>query len=232
MSKLFTSIIVSFSLFSTMLFADIQQNQIVSTATGIIKVFNQDYNGTNKHYKLPKRFKRDRIKAVAIIPDLVKTGVITTVQKGEGIFCIKDDNGVWSDPLFIQIKGIGIGAQAGYLSNDAVLLFDNRRSYSGIFTDSKTIDIGGDASIIGGASSHHMTDLPELGANILAVGRSDGVFMGMSINKSSIKVNDQNNIDYYGRLFLDRDILSGSPRDSKYTKELKKTLEKTFNTKK
>ncbi|PID47258.1 MAG: hypothetical protein CR967_04985 [Proteobacteria bacterium] len=231
MYKFFASLFSCFFIFSTTTFADILQNQIVTTSIGILKVFDQDYNGTNKEFKLPKRFSKDKIKAVAIIPDLAKGGFLVSAQKGDGIFCIKDENGDWSDPLFIEFKGIGLGIQGGYLSNDAVLLFENTRSYSGIFSQSKTIDIGGDASIIGGASSHHMTDIPELGANILAIGRSDGIFLGMSLNNSLIKVHDQNNIDYYGRLFLDQDIINGSPKDSKYTKQLKLTLRQVFNKK-
>ncbi len=228
MSKLITSTFVGICMLASSVFADAIQNQIVSTSIGILKVFNQDYNGKNKDFQLPKRFSRDRIKAVAIIPDLVKTGLFATVQKGEGIFMVKDEQGAWSDPLFIELKGIGIGFQGGYLSNDAVLLFENRRSYSSIFNDSKTISIGGDGSVIGGVSHHEITDLPELGANILSLGRSDGVFIGMSINNSKISVHDQNNIDYYGRLYLDRDIVNGSPRDSKYTKRLKRVLTQIF----
>lgn len=229
MKRIFLSTLTAFGLFASSLVADVIQNQIVSTSTLILKVFNQDYNGTSSKHKLPKRFERKNIKAVAIVPDLIKGGLIVTGQKGEGIFVVKNSDGTWSDPLFIDIKGLGIGVQAGYISNDAILLFDNHRSYTGLFEESKTIEIGGDASIGGGESRHHGTDLPRLGANVLALGRSDGIFIGMNLNSANIKVNDQNNIDYYQRMFQDRDIINGSPRDSKYTKELKKILKKTFD---
>lgn len=217
---------------TTSLFADLTQNQLVSTSTQIVKIFNQDYNGTNPYFKLPKRFKRDRIKAIAIIPDLVKTGAIATVHEGEGIFSIKNEDGTWSNPLFIQIKGAGFGVQIGYQSSDIILLFDNTRSYTGLFDGTDTIDIGGDASILGGASSSNMTDTPKIAANVLAIGRSNGVFLGVSLDESRLSVEDQNNIDYYGRMYRYEDIVNGSAKASKYTKELQKALKATFTPKK
>ncbi len=210
-------------------FAEMKQKQMVSTSAQILKVFNQDYSGSKDSRTLPKRFKRDRIKAVAIIPDLVKVGAVATALGGEGLFCIKNPDGTWSDPLFIQIRGIGLGAQAGYISHDAVLLFDNTRSYSGLFDGEHTISIGSDASLLGGRSYNNKTDVTELGANILALGRSDGIFVGLSFEDAKISTHDQNNIDYYGRIYRYEDILNGSPRDTKYTKMLKDALRNTFN---
>ncbi len=228
MKKFFLTILTALGLMSSSLLADIPQNQIISTSMTVLKVFNQDYNGTDKEHILPKLFKRQNVKAVAIIPDLVKAGVIVTGQKGEGIFCVRNEDGSWSDPIFVDYKGLGIGTQAGYISNDAVLLFANRRSYTGLFTRSATLEVGGNVSIGGGESKHNLTDLPRLGADILAVGRSDGVFMGMDISSARITVNDQNNIDYYQRMYQNKDILAGSPRDSKLTKDLKRVLTEVF----
>lgn len=216
----------------TSLFADLIQNQLVSTSTQIIKIFNQDYNGSNSNFKLPKRFYKDRIKAVAIIPDLIKTGLIATLHEGEGIFCVKHDDGTWGNPLFIKIKGLGIGAQAGYQSSDVILLFDNRRSYAGLFDGTDTIDIGADATILGGGTSSHLTDSPKIAANVLAIGRSNGVFIGASLDGSRISVSEQNNIDYYDRLYKYEDIISNSSKVSKYTKALKEALDTTFTPKK
>ncbi len=215
--------------FASNAFADFKQNQMVTTATQIVKIFNQDYNGSNKNYKLPKRFKRDRIKAIAIIPDLVKTGFLATYLEGEGIFCIKNADGSWSDPLFVKISGLGVGPQAGYVSSDTILLFDNTRSYSGLLNGTETLDLGADASILGGGTKRHMTDGPNIAANILALGRSNGVFLGISLDGARLQVEDQNNIDYYNRIYRHEDILNGSPRDKKQTRMLKQALTTTFN---
>ncbi len=225
-------IIPSFLFFAlaSSLFADFKQNQMVSTSTQIVKIFNQDYDGsTSNLHKLPKRFQRDRIKAIAIIPDLVKTGVIATVLEGEGIFCIKNADGTWSDPLFVKIRGFGAGIQAGYISSDAILLFDNTRSYAGLVDGTDTINIGADASILGGGTRRHMTDTPEIAANIYVLGRSNGVFLGFSMDSTRISVEDQNNIDYYRRIYKHEDILNGSPKDSKYTKKLHAVLKEAFS---
>ncbi len=213
---------------ATSSFADLKQDQMVSTSVQILKIFNQDYNGSNPHFKLPKRFTRDRIKAIAIIPDLVKSGLLASGLEGEGIFCLRNNDGSWSDPLFIKIKGFGLGVQAGYQSSDAILLFDNTRSYTGLFDGTDTISIGADAAIAGGKGKRYNTDAPKIAANILGLGRSNGFFMGVSVENSRISIADQNNIDYYRRIYLTKDIINGSPRDSKLTKTLKRTLAHTF----
>ncbi len=228
MKRVFLTTLTALGLMSTGLFADLQQNQIVSTSAMVLKVFDKDYDGSNPKRILPKRFDRKNIKAVMIIPDLIKAGFVVSGQKGDGVFCIKNDDGSWSDPLFVTYTGVGFGVQAGYMSNDAVLLFENRRSYSALFVGDRTLEIGGNVSFVGGESKHNSTDLPKLGANIFLAGRSDGVFMGMDISSARLKVNDENNIDYYDRMYRDIDIVAGSPRDSKYTKELKRALKATF----
>ncbi len=229
MNKVFVSVLASVCIMTSSLFADMVQNQIVSTSAYIMKAFAQDYNKTKYSEILPKRFAKKNIKAIIIIPDMIKTGLIATVQVGSGVFCMRDDEGEWQDPLFVTIKGAGIGLQGGYLSNDAVILFSNRRSYSALFSEDKTLGYGVDGSIIGGRSKSKMTDLPALGADMLALGRSDGIFGGISLGSSLIKVDDQNNIDYYNRMYQDVDIANGSPKDSKHTKKLKKILTEIFN---
>ncbi len=229
MKRVFLSTLTALGLMTTGLLADLKQDQIVSTSTFILKVFNKDYDGTRPDYTLPKRFERKNINAVMIIPDLVKAGLVVTGQKGDGIFCIRNSDGSWSDPLFVTYTGFGVGVQAGYISNDAVMLFQNRRSYSALFEGDRTLEIGGNASINGGESRHHASDLPQLAANIFAVGRSDGVFLGMDISSARLKINDENNIDYYHRMYEDRDIVNGSPKDSRYTRELKRVLRATFD---
>ncbi len=215
-------------LFANLAQADLVQDQVVNTSVKILEVFDYDFFKKTNHAKLPKHFKKHQIKAIAIFPDLIKTGLVASVQVGKGILCVRDDEGKWQDPLFVDIKGLGFGLQGGYLSNDAVFLFSNHRSYSGIFKGSLTFGIGGDASIGGGKSSHNLTDIPQLGADILALGRSDGVFLGLSLESTQIRINDQDNIDYYDRMYKYEDIINGSPKDSKYTKKLKKRLYETF----
>ncbi len=224
------AIIPFFLVFSlaTNLFADMQQKQMVSTSVQILKIFNQDYNAKEPKFKLPKRFSKDRIKAIVIIPDLVRAGVIATVLDGEGIFSLKKDDGTWSSPIFVKVKGAGLGAQGGYASNDAILLFDNTRSYSGLFDGTDTINVGADATLLGGLSKRHLTDTPKIAANVLVVGRSNGVFLGMSLESARISINDENNIDYYQRIYKYEDIVAGSPRANKQTKMLQEVLKNTF----
>lgn len=204
-------------------FADINQNHKIMTSIKIAETFSYDENLT-----IPKSFKHG-IKAVAIIPDTIKTGFLVAYQEGTGIFSIKNNDGKWSSPLFVNFRGLGIGAQIGYQSGDLVFLFRNHRSYSGLFSGTHTIDFGGDVSVAGGGySKSFLTDLPEISADVVALGRSNGYFAGISIDGSKLKISDQDTIDYYQRLYRAEDIIKNSPKMTPLTQKLLNILEATF----
>lgn len=221
--KFFAPFLAFILLLPQLLLADIEQDQTVHTTTKIAEIFAHDKNLT-----IPKSFKQG-IKAVAIIPNLIKAGFLATYQEGVGIFCVKLDSGEWSPPIFVRFRGLGAGVQVGYESGDMVFLFRNKRSYSGLFNGADTIDFGGDMSIGGkGYSKSFLTDLPQISADVVALGRSNGYFIGISIDGSKMSIQDQDTIDYYGRMYQIKDILSGSAKLSGLSKSLLKNLKKAF----
>ena len=126
---------------SQLAFADFTQSQKVKTALNILNDFGANNEKTNK-YNLKD------ITGIAIIPSMVKSSFILSKHDGKGIFVAKNDDNEWSSPIFIDYKGVGFGAQAGYKSMDVVLLFKTSRSWAGLVDGKGTIDLSVDAAFM------------------------------------------------------------------------------------
>ncbi|WP_169975024.1 MULTISPECIES: lipid-binding SYLF domain-containing protein [unclassified Campylobacter] len=217
MNKIFKLMLCILTL-STFALADFTQSQKVKTSLNILNDF-----GVSKN----KKFKG--ITGIAIIPSMVKSGFIISGHDGKGIFVARNDDNEWSAPIFVDYKGVGFGAQAGYKSVDLILLFKSSRSWAGLVDGKGSIDITADAVILGaGEKSGVSTDLPEISAWVLERGKAKGVFLGVSINTSMMVVNNQDTNDYYERIYDIADIYHNSPKDSRYTQKLKEVLNKYF----
>lgn len=207
---------------ATGLFAEITQNQMVDTSIGIIKALKADKTA-NLDFKYLKN-----AKAIAVIPNTTKSAFLLSAHVGKGIFSMKTRDGSWSPPVFINFKGFGAGLQAGYSSTDLILFFMTNKSFDGIFDGKCTIDTTADVSLGKGYKSAVLTDVPELSSHVIAFGKSSGLFMGASLENSTINIDDRNTNDYYERLYKYEDILNGSPKESVHTADLKAYLAENF----
>ncbi|QKF64834.1 lipid-binding SYLF domain-containing protein [Campylobacter corcagiensis] len=199
--------------------ADVTQNERVYAAANVVKSFGCDTNRTfqDKYLK--------HAKAVAILTDVTRTGVIASVQSGDGVFITRDFNGNWTSPLMIKYRGFGVGFQAGVESRDVIVLFQTSKSYRDIFEGMDTLEANAGASAFdGGYATGAMTDLPEVSAWMINHGEVTGLYVGATIDFGRLTIDNQATNDYYERIYDYEDILNGSPRDSKYTKMLKNSL--------
>ena len=223
MKKLLFLAIASVLLMGTNASADATQDQRIATAIDVIKQLkiDPDLNISPKILQSAK--------AVAIIPNTVKSGFIFAGHEGKGLFSMKHEDGSWSNPVFINFKGMSAGFQAGYQSTDLILVFRTTRSYQGFFDGKDMIEFTGDMSVVRGYKGAGMTDLPELSAEVFALGRSTGLFMGVSLEGSRISIDDQGNIDYLGRIFAKTsDLLSATPKDTRLTEAFHTALTNHF----
>jgi lipid-binding SYLF domain-containing protein len=146
---------------------------------------------------------------IAIIPDVIRAGLIIGGRHGKGVLLVRTEAGGWSDPAFIDIKGGSIGWQAGVQSADVVLVFRTPRSIEDINEGKFTL--GADAGIAAGPvgrTAEASTD-SELKAEILSYSRSRGLFVGLTLQGSSIQNDRKANRNFYGRDISPKDILAG-----------------------
>jgi lipid-binding SYLF domain-containing protein len=135
---------------------------------------------------------------LAIIPDVIKAGLVIGGRHGKGVLLVRTKGGVWSDPSFIDIKGGSVGWQVGVESADVILVFRTPRSIENITRGKFTL--GADAGVAAGPlgrSAEASTD-SALKAEILAYSRSRGLYAGLTLQGSSIQEDRKANRDFYG----------------------------------
>ena len=147
---------------------------------------------------------------IMIIPGVIKLGFVIGGRYGTGILLVRDDQGNWSDPVFVSIAGGSLGWQIGAESTDLILVFKTKMSVSGILKGKFTL--GADASVAAGPvgrSAEGATDVM-LKSEIYSYSRSRGLFAGISLEGAVLAVDDDADASFYGKKDLRaRDILAG-----------------------
>ncbi len=134
---------------------------------------------------------------VAVVPGMIKGGLIVGVEHGRGVVVVRDKNGAWQSPNFITITGGGIGWQAGLQSTDLVLVFRSRAGVEGLMRGKFTV--GADASVAAGPVGRQVsagTD-GQLKAEIYSYSRSRGLFAGVALDGAALQINNRANAAFY-----------------------------------
>ncbi|MEX2172981.1 MAG: lipid-binding SYLF domain-containing protein, partial [Pirellulaceae bacterium] len=135
---------------------------------------------------------------VAIVPGVIKVGLVVGGQRGRGVVIVREKEGLWRAPTFITLTGGSIGWQAGAQSTDVVLVFKTPKSVEGLLRGKFTI--GADAAAAAGPVGRRAgasTDA-QLSAEIYSYSRTRGLFAGVSLDGSVIEIDDGSNAEYYG----------------------------------
>jgi lipid-binding SYLF domain-containing protein len=146
---------------------------------------------------------------LAIIPDVIKAGLVIGGRHGKGVLLVRTKDGGWTNPSFIDLKGGSIGWQAGVESADIILVFRTPRSIENI-TEGK-FTLGADAGVAAGPlgrSAEASTD-SALKAEILAYSRSRGLYAGLTLQGSSLQEDRKANWSFYGTDVSPKDIFEG-----------------------
>ena len=146
---------------------------------------------------------------IAIIPDVIRAGLVIGGRHGKGVLLLRTKDGGWTDPSFIDIKGGSIGWQAGVQSADIILVFRTPRSVENITEGDLTLgaDIGVAAGPLG-RTAEASTD-SELKAEILSYSRSRGLYAGLTFQGSSIQEDGKANKAFYGTDISPKAIFEG-----------------------
>jgi lipid-binding SYLF domain-containing protein len=144
---------------------------------------------------------------VAIIPNLLKGGFVVGARHGKGVLLVRDEQGLWELPIFISLTGGNIGWQVGVQSTDLVLVFKTRKSVEGILNGKLTL--GADAAAAAGPVGRKAAAATDgrLRAEIYSYSRSRGLFAGVSVDGSVLRVEHDLNAAFYGPATDDQDLL-------------------------
>lgn len=147
--------------------------------------------------------------AIAVVPDVVKAGLLVGGRGGKGLISVRSADGTWSNPSFLKLGGGSVGFQAGVQSSDVILVFRSPRGVENIVNGKFTL--GGDASVAAGPvgrSAQASTD-EQLKAEIYSYSRARGLFAGVSLDGTWLRIDHKANEAVYGPNTTPRAIFEG-----------------------
>ena len=144
----------------------------------------------------------DKADCVLVFPSLLKAAFIVGGSYRRGAMSCRqgeDFRGSWGAPTMIALEGGSFGLQIGGEATEFVLLVMNERGARGILASE--VKLGADASVAAGPvgrDSSADTDAT-LRAEILSYSRARGLFVGISLEGSTIRPDNDDNRRVYGR---------------------------------
>jgi len=148
---------------------------------------------------------------VLIMPDVVKAGFVVGGRHGHGVLLVRTPTG-WSNPIFVVLTGGSFGWQAGVQSADLVLVFTTTGGVERLLRGRGKLTLGVDSSIAAGPVGRQASMATDvlLRAEIFSYSRSRGLFLGVSLEGDSVRIDWEANDQYYGRqAVMPSDILTG-----------------------
>jgi lipid-binding SYLF domain-containing protein len=150
-------------------------------------------------------FRRNAVNArgIFIVPQMLRGGFIVGGSGGRGALLAQDPGtGKWSSPAFYSMGSLSFGFQIGADASEIILLIMTDRGLNAMLsTDFK---LGADVAVAAGpvgVSAKAQT------ADILAFGRSQGLYGGLSLEGAAISPMDDWNRLYYGKPVQVFDVL-------------------------
>ena len=141
----------------------------------------------------------DEARAVLVVPDAIKAGLVIGGRRGHGLLSIKTVDGTWSNPAFVTLTGGSIGFQAGVQSADIVLVFRSERGLESIVNGKFTL--GADAGVAAGPVGRNASAATdgEMKAEIWSWSRARGLFAGVALDGAVLSIDDAADESVYGR---------------------------------
>ncbi|MEO9003107.1 MAG: lipid-binding SYLF domain-containing protein [Ginsengibacter sp.] len=166
---------------------------------------------------------------IIIVPKLINAGFVIAGKRGKGIAMVKQEDGSWSDPVFVTITGGSVGFQVGVQTIDLVLIFKSRETLQDIGKGSFTL--GGDISVTAGPVGRNSSAGIDykLESEVYSYSRSKGLFAGISLSGSAIEIDEKANKSFYGNDENTKSLFSNSTENSSSAIiELKRVLKNRY----
>jgi lipid-binding SYLF domain-containing protein len=135
-----------------------------------------------------------RATAVVIVPEVVKAGFILGGSGGRAVVLArKADTGKWAGPAFYTIGTASVGFQVGLQVSEVLILVMSQKGLDSLLATSAKL--GGDASVAAGPVG--IGAAGDVTTDMVSFSRSQGLYGGLNLSGSIIKVNDSWNAAYY-----------------------------------
>ena len=166
---------------------------------------------------------------IAIVPGMLKGAFIVGGSYGRGVV-LKHQSGQWTGPAFFSIGAGSIGLQLGGQAVDLILVILGNGTMDS-FMKSK-FKLGADIAVAAGPVGAQATAATEilLKGGIYSYSRTQGAFIGLSLEGAGIITQEDLNKAYYNAAYSPADILAGKASPPESAIQLINTLKKVRST--
>jgi len=154
----------------------------------------------------------EKAECVIVFPSVLKAAFVVGGTYGRGAMVCRTGHefrGPWGSPAMYALEGGSIGFQIGGEATDLVLLVMNHRGADSILNSK--VKLGGDASIAAGPVGRDASATTDafMRAEVLSYSRSRGLFVGISLEGTTLRPDDDATADVYGQKLTAREIVLG-----------------------
>jgi lipid-binding SYLF domain-containing protein len=138
-------------------------------------------------------------KAVLICPRIFRAGFIVGGEFGDCVLAARGGGGSWSSPAFYNLVGGSIGFQAGLQDAQVVSLIMTQKGLNAVL-DSQ-FKFGAEAGLAFATLGRSIqgATTAAVGADIVTIGRSRGLFAGITLDGAVLSADSAKMRAYFGR---------------------------------
>jgi lipid-binding SYLF domain-containing protein len=146
-------------------------------------------------------------RGVFIVPDYATAALLIGGSGGEGVM-LQNDNGQWSDPVFYDVGGISVGAQAGVAAGSIAFVLMSDEAVAGFLQENNfSLDAEAGLTVINWAAKAEAA--AGLG-DVLVWTDTEGLLAELSVGVSDINFDEEETARFYGRTVTPQEVLAGT----------------------
>ncbi|HZL58075.1 MAG TPA: lipid-binding SYLF domain-containing protein [Stellaceae bacterium] len=146
-------------------------------------------------------------KAVMIVPELTKGGLIVGGQGGAAVFLARLLDGSWSYPAFYSIGGGTLGLQIGVQRAQMVFLIMSDRAVQAWMTDRVKFGGQGGVAVFVVGDQNKPNAMTQDRADVVVWSRAAGAYAGINFEGTSVSFDRDGTAKYYGKPAAAEDVL-------------------------
>ncbi len=140
-----------------------------------------------------------RAKAIIIVPNMIRAAFFFGGRGGNAVMLVRGADGHWSPPAFYTLGGISWGLQIGGQTSELVITVMTDKGVNAIMN--REVTLGADAGLAVGELGKGVNAATGMDtkADMYAFARSEGLFVGVSLEGSVIAPRETWNQQLYGQ---------------------------------
>ncbi|MGB0695087.1 MAG: lipid-binding SYLF domain-containing protein [Rhodospirillaceae bacterium] len=137
-------------------------------------------------------------RAVLVVPDFYKAGVIIGGSYGNGVLLVRGPDGFFSDPAFYRLTSGSVGLQLGMQNAETVIVIMTDEGLNAVMNDGFKggANVNLTFGLIGAGADASTTS--DVGEDLYAFSHNVGLFGGAGLEGTSIEPRDAWNYAFYG----------------------------------